>query len=60
MHDIGWKYNSFKLAKVSMLRHGCGASIYTQFYDQRDRWFKMIPRPYTSSFVGTQWYELSK
>ena len=35
MHDIGQKTNYFKYAEVSMLRHGCGASIYPQFNYQK-------------------------
>ena len=35
-----------------MLVHGCGVSIYPQFYDQIDRIFKIIPFPYVSSYIG--------
>ena len=60
MNDIGWRNNYFKSAEVYLLRHGCGASIYTQFYDQRDKIFKIIPYPCTISFVVTKGVELLK
>ena len=54
MHDNVWKNNSFKSAKVSMLGHGCDASIYHQFYDRIDRRSKMILHHYSNFCVGTK------
>ena len=50
MHEIGWKDNHFKSYEVFMIRYGCGAYIYTQFYDQINRIFKMIPGTYIQIF----------
>ena len=33
MHNPGWKAQYFNSSYVSMLGHGCGLSLYHQFYD---------------------------
>ena len=33
MHKLSWKAQYFKSSDVSMLGHGCGVSLYHQFYD---------------------------
>ena len=33
MHKLVWEANYFKPSDVSMLVHGCGVSLYPQFYD---------------------------
>ena len=52
MHKLGWKSQFFKSAGVSMLGHGCGVSLYTQFYDRIKYIYQILLHTYMISYIG--------
>ena len=52
LHDYGCKNCYFTSADVAMISHGCGVSMYPQFYDQHLEEYQVLPRSYFGCFEG--------